>query len=81
MQESQEAAPRLLQIASSYLFSDYLPLLNEWRQFSGYLGASIIFDIFWLIQNSQSIFIRLLTILILVIKVSALVQAFILTCL
>ncbi|KAI0003669.1 hypothetical protein BJV74DRAFT_764039 [Russula compacta] len=50
VQESQEAAARLLQV------------------FSALLGASIIFDIIWLIQNSQGAILRLFSILIIVLK-------------
>ncbi|KAF8506706.1 hypothetical protein F5888DRAFT_1644641 [Russula emetica] len=51
VQESQEAAPRLLQV------------------FAGYLGASALFDIIWLIQNHQTVVIRLISILVLLLKV------------
>ncbi|KAI0285302.1 hypothetical protein BGY98DRAFT_945253 [Russula aff. rugulosa BPL654] len=51
VQESQEAAPRLLQV------------------FAGYLAASALFDIIWFIQNSQTAMIRLISILVLLLKV------------
>ncbi|KAI0308196.1 hypothetical protein B0F90DRAFT_1620810 [Multifurca ochricompacta] len=49
-QESQEAAPILLQA------------------FSGFLGASALFDIIWLTQNNQNVFIKLLSTLLLLLK-------------
>ncbi|KAJ7071023.1 hypothetical protein C8F01DRAFT_1244688 [Mycena amicta] len=39
------------------------------QTFTGLLGASTILDIIWMSQNSQSVFIRLLTILLLLLKV------------
>ncbi|KAN0133249.1 hypothetical protein V8E53_008973 [Lactarius tabidus] len=39
------------------------------QAFSGFLGVSVLFDIIWFTQNSQGIFVKLITILILLLKV------------
>ncbi|KAI9460573.1 hypothetical protein BJY52DRAFT_1262426 [Lactarius psammicola] len=36
--------------------------------FSGFLGASAVFDIIWFTQNSQTVLIKLISILILILK-------------
>jgi len=38
------------------------------QAFSGFLGASLLFDIIWLIQNHQNAVIRLISVLILLLK-------------
>jgi len=38
-------------------------------QFTGLLGASTIFDVIWMIQNSQSGFIKFLTVVLTLLKV------------
>jgi hypothetical protein len=39
------------------------------QAFSGFLGASVLFDIIWFTQNSQGLLVRLISILILLLKV------------
>jgi len=55
-------------------------VLNQQSQFSGLLAVSALFDIIWFTQNTQSAFIRLVTIIILIFKVNTLAQLFILRC-
>ncbi|KAJ7492611.1 hypothetical protein FB451DRAFT_540044 [Mycena latifolia] len=39
------------------------------QTFTGLLGASVVFDIIWMIKNEQNGFIRLLTIILLILKI------------
>ncbi|KAH9081663.1 hypothetical protein EDB83DRAFT_2512519 [Lactarius deliciosus] len=56
-----------------FLFAPFYPanfpsLLNRPLQFSGFLGASALFDIIWFTQNSQNTLVKLISILILLLK-------------
>ncbi|KAF8274101.1 hypothetical protein EI94DRAFT_1714733 [Lactarius quietus] len=42
---------------------------NSLQAFSGFLGASVLFDIIWFTQNSQGVLVRLISILTLILKV------------
>ncbi|KAJ6575122.1 hypothetical protein B0H19DRAFT_1127248 [Mycena capillaripes] len=44
------------------------------QTFAGLLGASVVFDIIWMIKNEQNGFIKVLTLLLLLLKIPAFVS-------
>jgi hypothetical protein len=67
-QESGEGS-QSLQVVSIRTYSCRMLVLTTVSQFTTMVGISFIFDIIWMARNSQIWFARLLTIVILLVKV------------